>query len=124
MRRTLNPLAGTERTYERAGACLEHRVRAFRGEARREGHGPVARPTGACEGTSEVGRRREGPEEIGAAQAAKTTRGLFRVPPVSSQVSVVPRLYGRRVYGRRMNGPGPRDLLLADLDPSQLEAVT
>ena len=61
----------------------------------------------------ELGAGRRGPEEIGAANAAKTTRGL-----AASAVGA-PRVYGPAVYR-----PSVRDALLDDLDRSQLDAVT
>src|SRR6185312_12840229 len=64
--------SGTERTYVRAGTCADLRE----GVRNRQAGG-----RGACEGGPAARRRREGPEEIGAAHAAKTTRGLAAFRP-------------------------------------------
>jgi DNA helicase-2/ATP-dependent DNA helicase PcrA len=92
--------------------------------------GPEHRSPGACEGGSEIRSRRQGPEEIGTAQAAKTTRGLTASAPVG--VGVTARRT-RGIRGDRRGGrashplctvSGVRDVLLDDLDARQYEAVT
>ena len=103
------PGYGTERTYERAGPW-----RRPSGSV----HGPASRSSGACEGSPATRRRREGPEEIGAANAAKTTRGLSRVRPCVRRVGAMRASY------RLCTVPSVRDALLDDLDPLQHDAVT
>ena len=80
-------------------------------------HGPASRSAGACEGSSAIRRRREGPEEIGAARQRRLL-GAFSRPVVSrpraDAVDVAPAVYR----------PAVRDALLDDLDPLQHDAVT
>jgi len=101
MRRTPSSFTSEERTYVRAGTYADLREGVRIGKPvgwRLRGHAGWLAPV-------------VGPREIGAANAAKTTRAF---PRSREPASVTPAVYG----------PSVRDALLRDLDPLQHDAVT